>query len=89
LALCVTYEASGTDGFVYWTDCSGNPQEYEITVFEVYTFCALEDTVTTTGLTYNITSLTCEDPPTEVFCDCGGGCSLYAGTTCPVGCTPC
>jgi hypothetical protein len=24
-----------------------------------------------------------------VFCDCGGGCSIYVGTECPPGCTPC
>jgi hypothetical protein len=46
---CLEYSASGGLGFIYWDDCDGLPQEYEYAGGPVYTFCALEDSVSTTG----------------------------------------
>ena len=46
---CLEYEASGGLGFIYWDDCDGLPQSYEYAGGPTYTFCALEDSVSTTG----------------------------------------
>jgi hypothetical protein len=51
---CVEYEVSGENTFINWTDCDGNPQSYELTVFEVYLLCALENTVTAPGATITL-----------------------------------
>lgn len=60
LLLCVTYEVTGENAFVNWTDCNGEPQSYELTVFETYSFCALEDTVTADpGVTIDLVSSSC------------------------------
>ena len=49
LVECIEYDASGGLGFIYWVDCSGTPQEYEYAGGPAYTFCALEDSVSSSG----------------------------------------
>jgi hypothetical protein len=46
---CIQYsaDAAGFPGTIYYTDCSGNPQEFFIDT--IFTFCAIEGTVTTGG----------------------------------------
>jgi hypothetical protein len=62
--LCVTYEATGGLGFINWTDCEGNPAEYEYAGGPAYTFCALENTVTfDDGINITLISLSCSEPP--------------------------
>ena len=59
----MTYEASlsGGTGSVGYTDCNGDPGYYELVGFEIYSFCALENTVTASaGVTYDLVSTSCE-----------------------------